>query len=346
MSQKKKTTAQSKRPRKAPSNQTGGTAWGKKAAAAISGKMQSADMKKLILLNFPYIIAFYMVEKAAWLYRHCNGDTIVDRLMVLFMNFGLAYKSYLPSVHPFDLLVGLIGAAALKAVIYFKGKNAKKYRQGEEYGSARWGNAKDIEPFIDPVFENNVLLTQTERLMMSGRPKHPKYIIGTNYLTGTLQIAIVTFTVFIRKIFPCAMLGGILVSTTRVNEFMAAMNRIHMPKAMVIPMTVMLRYFPMVHEDWGYIRDAMRMRDVAPTVKSLLTHPARTVECIYVPMMMSALKVADELSAAAVTRGLENPKPRTCLQEIHFSIADAVCFLLFTLFMSVSVWLKLKGGAG
>lgn len=97
-----KTTAQSKRPRKAPSNQTGGTAWGKKAAAAISGKMQSADVKKLILLNFPYIIAFYMVEKAAWLYRHCNGDTIVDRLMVLFMNFGLAYKSYLPSVHSAD----------------------------------------------------------------------------------------------------------------------------------------------------------------------------------------------------------------------------------------------------
>ena len=182
MSQKKKTTAQSKRSRKAPSNQTGGTAWGKKAAAAISEKMQSADMKKQILLNFPYIIAFYMVEKAAWLYRHCNGDTIVDRLMVLFMNFGLAYKSYLPSVHPFDLLVGLIGAAALKAVIYFKGKNAKKYRQGEEYGSARWGNAKDIEPFIDPVFENNVLLTQTERLMMSGRPKHPKYARNKNVI--------------------------------------------------------------------------------------------------------------------------------------------------------------------
>lgn len=182
MSQKKKTTAQNKRPRKAPSNQTGGTAWGKKAAAAISGKMQSADVKKLILLNFPYIIAFYMVEKAAWLYRHCNGDTIVDRLMVLFMNFGLAYKSYLPSFHPFDLLIGLIGAAALKAVIYFKGKNAKKYRQGEEYGSARWGNAKDIEPFIDPVFENNVLLTQTERLMMSGRPKHPKYVRNKNVI--------------------------------------------------------------------------------------------------------------------------------------------------------------------
>ena len=168
--------------RKAPSNQTGGTAWGKKLAAEFSRMAQSADMKKLILLNFPYIIAFYMVEKAAWLYRHCNGDTVVDRLMVLFMNFGLAYKSVLPSFHPFDLMVGLVGAAALKAVIYFKGKNAKKYRQGEEYGSARWGNQKDIEPFIDPVFENNVILTQTERLMMSGRPKHPKYARNKNVI--------------------------------------------------------------------------------------------------------------------------------------------------------------------
>ena len=182
MSQKKKTTAQSKRPRKAPSNQTGGTAWGKKAAAAISGKMQSADMKKLILLNFPYIIAFYMVEKAAWLYRHCNGDTIVDRLMVLFMNFGLAYKSYLPSVHPFDLLVGLIGAAALKAVIYFKGKNAKKYRKGIEYGSARWGTTADIAPYIDPVPDWNIPLTRTESLTMTSRPKQPKYARNKNIL--------------------------------------------------------------------------------------------------------------------------------------------------------------------
>ena len=115
-------------------------------------------------------------------YRHCNGDSVVDRLMVLFMNFGLAYKSVLPSFHPFDLMVGLVGAVALKAVIYFKGKNAKKYRQGEEYGSARWGNQKDIEPFIDPVFENNVILTQTERLMMSGRPKHPKYARNKNVI--------------------------------------------------------------------------------------------------------------------------------------------------------------------
>ena len=169
-------------PRKAPSNQTGGTAWGKKMAAEFSRMVQSADMKKLILLNFPYIIAFYMVEKAAWLYRHCNGDSVMDRLMVLFMNFGLAYKSALPSFHPFDLLVGLVGAAVLKAVIYFKGKNAKKYRQGEEYGSARWGTAKDIEPFMAPKFADNIILTKTERLMMSNRPPDPKNARNKNVL--------------------------------------------------------------------------------------------------------------------------------------------------------------------
>ena len=100
-------------PRKAPSNQTGGTAWGKKLAAEISRIVQATDMKKLILLNFPYIIAFYMVEKAAWLYRHCNGDSVVDKLMVLFMNFGLAYKSVLPSFHPFDLLASFLPAGTL-----------------------------------------------------------------------------------------------------------------------------------------------------------------------------------------------------------------------------------------
>ena len=109
-----KTPTQRPRPRKAQSNQTGGTAWGKKLAAEFSRMVQSAEMTKLILLNFPYIIAFYMVEKAAWLYRHCNGDSVVDRLMVLFMNFGLAYQSVLPSFHLFDLMVGLAGAAALK----------------------------------------------------------------------------------------------------------------------------------------------------------------------------------------------------------------------------------------
>ncbi len=110
---------------------------------------------------------------------------------------------------------------------------------------------------------------------------------------------------------------------------MAAMNRIRMPKSVVIPLTVMLRYFPMVGEDWRHIKDAMRMRDVSPSLGGLLTHPGRTVECIYVPLMMSASQIADELSAAAVTRGIENPGPRTCLQRIRFGFADAACALSF-----------------
>lgn len=161
-------------------------------------------------------------------------------------------------------------------------------------------------------------------------------LLSAAYLHGTFQVMLVSFAMFIRKIFPCAMLGGILVSTTRVNEFMAAMNRIRMPKSVVIPLTVMLRYFPMVGEDWRYIRDAMKMRGVSPSPAGLLVHPGRTVECIYVPLMMSASKIADELSAAAVTRGIENPKPRTCLQQIRFYPADAVCAFFFAVLLSLS----------
>lgn len=162
-------------------------------------------------------------------------------------------------------------------------------------------------------------------------------------MSGWVQIVIITFTFYIRKIFPCAMMGGIMVGTTQVNEFMAAMNRIRLPKSVIIPLTVMLRYLPMVREDWGYISDAMRMRDVAPTVKSLLTHPVRTVECIYVPMMMSALKVADELSAASITRGLENPNPRSCMVDLRFTWADFICTALFTAFLCICIYLIMGG---
>ncbi|MCD8011855.1 MAG: type IV secretory system conjugative DNA transfer family protein [Lachnospiraceae bacterium] len=139
-------------------------------------------MKKLVLLNIPYVFAFYLVDKAAWLYRHCNGDSVVARLMVMLQYFGLAFQNPLPSFRLYDLGIGIVGAAALKIAVYLKGRNAKKYRQGEEYGSARWGTPKDIEPFIDPVFENNVLLTQTERLTMSSRPKNPKYARNKNVI--------------------------------------------------------------------------------------------------------------------------------------------------------------------
>ena len=140
------------------------------------------DVKKFLTLNFPYLIIFYLVEKSAWLYRHCVGDSVVDKLYVLFLNFNLAFAKPLPSFHPYDLLAGVIGAVAVKGFLYYRSKNAKKFRQGVEYGSARWGTAKDIAPYMDPVFENNIILTQTERLMMSSRPKNPKYARNKNVL--------------------------------------------------------------------------------------------------------------------------------------------------------------------
>ena len=168
--------------RKLPSEKTGGSAW----LAMVQGKVKEQfgrlDMKTLLIRNFPYFIIFYLVEKEAWLYRYCTGDSMVRKLMNLFLDFSLAFQNPFPSLHLQDITVGIIGASAFRLVVYFKGKNAKKFRQGEEYGSARWGTAKDIEPFIDPVFENNVLLTQTERLTMNSRPKHPKYARNKNVI--------------------------------------------------------------------------------------------------------------------------------------------------------------------
>ena len=144
--------------------------------------MKKFDLKKFLLTNFPYFIIFYVVDKTVWLFRHCVADTLIDKVSVLFANYGLAFSKPLPSLHIYDLLAGVAAALSVKGILYARKKNAKKYRQGVEYGSARWGTEKDIEPYIDPVFENNVILTQTERLMMSSRPKDPKYARNKNVL--------------------------------------------------------------------------------------------------------------------------------------------------------------------
>ena len=140
------------------------------------------DMGVMILRIVPYVLFFYFVEKCSWLYRHCRGNTAVEKAMTMLMNFQYAFRSPLPSLHPADLAAGAAGAALLYVFILFRKSNAKKFRQGEEYGSARWGTSKDIAPFIDPVFENNILLTKTERLTMSSRPKNPKYARNKNVI--------------------------------------------------------------------------------------------------------------------------------------------------------------------
>jgi DNA invertase Pin-like site-specific DNA recombinase len=145
-------------------------------------KLQKIQVKRLVILNLPYFFIFYVADKGSWLYRHCLGESMVQRLGVMLVNFRLAFLSWLPSIALQDLTVGVLAAGALKLVVYYRSKNAKKFRQGVEYGSARWGNRKDIEPFMDPVFENNVILTETERLTMNSRPKAPKYARNKNVI--------------------------------------------------------------------------------------------------------------------------------------------------------------------
>ena len=148
----------------------------------LKAKTAGVDKKKLILMNLPYILAGYFCDKIAWLWRVSPGSNASDKMMAAMNGLNDLFSNPLPSFFPKDLLIGIVGGVALRLVVYFKAKNAKKFRQGVEYGSARWGNAKDIEPYVDPVFENNVILTETERLMMSGRPKQPKYARNKNIL--------------------------------------------------------------------------------------------------------------------------------------------------------------------
>lgn len=146
----------------------------------IKNLIKIDNPKKFILSNIPYLSFFYIGNIFS---KHINsyvGGDIIDRIMVGISDIGTL--SYILSLNPRDLLVGISVAALVKLIVYSKGKNKKKYRQGKEYGSARWGESKDIAPYIDPKFENNVLITNTERLTMNSRPKNPKYARNKNVL--------------------------------------------------------------------------------------------------------------------------------------------------------------------
>ena len=131
------------------------------------------EMKKLIIANLPYLLFVYLFGKLGQTYRLAAGADLSEKLLHLADGFSLAFESAAPSFHLFDLAVGVAGAVALRLMVYCKSKNAKKYRRDAEYGTARWGTEKDIKPFIDPKFENNIILTATERLTMNTRPANP-----------------------------------------------------------------------------------------------------------------------------------------------------------------------------
>ena len=144
--------------------------------------MTTKKLTKLLALYLPYILLGLVATNFGEAWRLAEGKELGDKIMSMMGTVPLAFANPLPSLHPLDILVGLCCGAGLRLAVYLRGKNAKKYRHGMEYGSARWGTQKDIEPFEDPVFANNVILTRTERLMMSNRPPDPKNARNKNVL--------------------------------------------------------------------------------------------------------------------------------------------------------------------
>jgi len=140
------------------------------------------NVKRLLILNIPYVILGLIATNFGEAWRLAEGADASAKILSLFSTLGVAFSNPMPSFYPTDLLVGILCGVGLRLAVYLKGKNAKKYRHNVEYGSARWGTAKDIEPFTDPKFEDNIILTKTERLMMSNRPKNPANARNKNVL--------------------------------------------------------------------------------------------------------------------------------------------------------------------
>ena len=138
-------------------------------------------LRKYVLPNIPYVFIGWVFLKLGTAYRLAAGGDFAHKLLGLGQTVGAAFADFAPGLAPFDWLVGIVGAVAFRLLIYFKSKNAKKFRRDAEYGSARWGNEKDIKPFVDPKFENNMLLTATERLTMNTRPKNPANARNLNF---------------------------------------------------------------------------------------------------------------------------------------------------------------------
>ena len=146
--------------------------------------MSTKKLKKLLILNLPYVIIGLLATNLGEMWRMAVGANMSEKVQSIVLD-GLIMKAFsnpLPSIHPIDLIVGIIVGAVLRLAVYLKGKNAKKFRHNVEYGSARWGTHGDIEPFEDPTFANNVILSQTERITMNSRPSQPKYARNKNVL--------------------------------------------------------------------------------------------------------------------------------------------------------------------
>ena len=138
-----------------------------------------------------------------------------------------------------------------------------------------------------------------------------------------------TFDVYIRKLIPCFMLGSYLIGSTKVSAFLAAVGKLHLPRGFTIALSITLRYFPTMGEEWRAIKDAMALRGISSSFGGMLLHPLKSMEYVYVPMLVSASRISNEISQAAITRGIDHKGKRSCLERIRFSVFDLLLALLY-----------------
>ena len=151
------------------------------------------------------------------------------------------------------------------------------------------------------------------------------------------------FAVYIRKLLPCFMLGSFLIATTSVSKFLAAITKLRLSKGLTIALAVTLRYFPTMREEWASIRDAMALRGISASAAGLISHPVQTMEYVYVPLLVSASRISDEITQAAITRGIEHTGERSCIEEIAFSFADLLVVIAYAALAAGMVYAGMKG---
>jgi len=163
------------------------------------------------------------------------------------------------------------------------------------------------------------------------------------HLPITVGGIVYMFAVYIRKLIPCFMLGSLLIKTTKVSTFLAAISRLHLPKGFTIALSITLRYFPTMAEEWGIIKEAMSLRGISVSPAGLFFHPVRTMEYVYVPMLVSASKISDEITQAAITRGIDHLKRRSCLENVRFRLWDVLLLLLYAGIVVLLIFTSVKG---
>ena len=161
--------------------------------------------------------------------------------------------------------------------------------------------------------------------------------------TVTFGGIVYMFAVYIRKLLPCFMLGSFLIATTSVSRFLAAITKLRLSKGLTIALAVTLRYFPTMREEWASIQDAMALRGISASAAGLISHPIQTMEYIYVPLLVSASRISDEITQAAITRGIEHTGERSCIEEIAFSFADLLVVIAYAALVAGMVYAGMKG---